>query len=211
MRGAWIETFMGGGCPFRHPRRPSCEGRGLKREQGPRWHGVREESPLMRGAWIETGSWRRPSRRRRASPLMRGAWIETSAECTSSFRTSGRPSCEGRGLKLGKFARSILGGASSPLMRGAWIETFAAHQPARSRHPSPLMRGAWIETIICICFLVCECRRPSCEGRGLKLRCHSLTTLAPRRPSCEGRGLKPLACSQPRTPWDVAPHARGVD
>ena len=57
----------------------------------------RMESPLARGAWIETGQiigidWHD------VSPLARGAWIETRGEICA-IKHSGRPSQEGRGLK----------------------------------------------------------------------------------------------------------------
>ena len=97
MRGAWIETPWAtpGTCESR--RRPSCEGRGLKRLCTGRNQGLSGRpscegrglkqlassssttlapSPLMRGAWIETPA-RRRACARPPSPLMRGAWIKT--------------------------------------------------------------------------------------------------------------------------------------
>ena len=105
---------------------------------------------------------------------MRGAWIETTRPWCGITRRSGRPSCEGRGLKLCTSMKS-------PTIRGM----------------SPLMRGAWIETYVERRWGIDRSRRPSCEGRGLKL-------LSPldarrvdfRRPSCEGRGLKQLRQGQ---------------
>ena len=54
----------------------------------------------------------------------------------------GRPSYEGRGLKLG-LRENTCAGRTSPLIRGAWIEMTRAGAASRARE-SPLIRGAWI-------------------------------------------------------------------
>ena len=56
------------------------------------------------------------------SPLARGAWIETDKIERLHSGGDGRPSQEGRGLKLGA-AIDAVEIRGSPLARGAWIET----------------------------------------------------------------------------------------
>ena len=89
-----LQNFSGGPCVCR---RPSQEGRGLKRLLNVH-KACALPSPLARGAWIETS----PTRYRRntkQSPLARGAWIETALSTADILA------------------------ARSPLARGAWIET----------------------------------------------------------------------------------------
>ena len=166
--------------------RPSCEGRGLKPTTA-HMRPARPMSPLMRGAWIET-SCAAKAFFLRTSPLMRGAWIETL--CNTSVATVSKV---------------------SPLMRGAWIETMCPIKDNGSYVASPLMRGAWIETSSTTHTVSTRFSRPSCEGRGLKLRQLADAVGEVVSPLMRGAWIETRSTRAWRGTCRVAPHARGVD
>ncbi len=56
-------------------------------------------SPPVRGAWIETYDRRLHEKQDNKSPPVRGAWIETRRCQPPNIPSSRRPPCGGRGLK----------------------------------------------------------------------------------------------------------------
>ena len=77
-----------------------------------------QQSPLTRGAWIETAPGYPVESIALASPLTRGAWIETLIQAIMPLIEAGRPSHEGRGLKLGKGVGAAKGISVAPHTRG---------------------------------------------------------------------------------------------
>ena len=76
-------------------------------------------------------------------------------------------------------------------MRGAWIETQGRQQAVPRRWRRPSCEGRGLKLALSRLCLAVPMRRPSCEGRGLKRHTRrGLPHARLRRPSCEGRGLK---------------------
>ena len=134
------------------------------------------------------------------------------------FGYTGRPSCEGRGLKFDLFfigsrvfkGSSLMRGtwieifastnhlfsSRSSLMRGTWIEIVCPAEPA-GFHSSSLMRGTWIEIFERVVFLYLF---SSSLMRGTWIEILEQMRVVSQllgRPSCEGRGLK----SPPALRW----------
>ena len=76
---------------------------------------------------------------------------------------------------------------------------------------SPLMRGAWIETPHPAPYFAQDYRRPSCEGRGLKLDLVRLLVYVYQSPLMRGAWIETTQHRKFGFDVIVAPHARGVD
>ena len=201
----WISLLQN----VRVSRRPSHEGRGLKLDNDTLAAGGAASS-LSRGTWIEIFVFL-PSGGRSCvvpltrdvdwnickrlvhhlclpSSLSRGTWIEITNHDIRQHSIGSRPSHEGRGLKY--CIHRLWGyGLESSLSRGTWIEIVFNCWSTKSSAVVPLTRDVdWNSVVPDWCFW--PKRRPSHEGRGLKLYKSTLLLGVLCRPSHEGRGLK---------------------
>ena len=119
-------------------RRPSPEGRGLKLKHGP-VRGAVGQSPLTRGAWIETSMTAQAAIAEGSRPSPEGRGLKLHA-ARGAGEALGRPSPEGRGLKRLR-VDDPHGGPVSPLTRGAWIETASPRRRGALCSVAPHPRG----------------------------------------------------------------------